>query len=301
MRPSPRRTSDKLGDGMFNSVIIAHRNRVLSIRALLRTLWLSSQEVGNKAYEIIITDLGSNNASIREFETYKPLMNLKLFRMDYKGPFWKTKALNHCVSKASGKYITMIDADSLVQPSFLPSIENFYKKNDKKIKLAHRVRFLTQTATKAVASKARVLDAGIIEKTILNRYDAFSLARERYGDDEIILKDIPQSRRAFAMRKKALGNSHFTMLKDSYMAIGGYDERFIGHGLEDLDFNLRAWRYLKTGVLRPELRFTVFHISHHNTPGWYKEELRGKNRRIYRKNKKDGVIVIPKGKNWGKF
>jgi len=283
-----------------NTVIVAYRNRIASLRVLLRSLFLASQRVKKDTYEIIITDLGYNSHSRAAEEEYKNKLNLKFLHPSYKGIFWKTKALNYAAKRSSGNYITMIDADSLVNCNFLEEIKSFFNHNKNDTKLAHRVRFVTPRISQT-AIRRRTFDCNFISHVIIPRSSSFALARERYGRKEKKLKDIPKPNRKYYYDNKALGNGFYSMKKKTYMAIGGYDERFIGYGLEDLDFNLRAWRYLGSGTLKPDNDHTVFHIYHRKEADWSKEKCLENNRTVYRKNKKNCVVAVSMGENWGEF
>ena len=102
------------------------------------------------------------------------------------------------------------------------------------------------------------------------------------------------------MSNQALGCSHFTMRKKDYLAVGGYDESFIGWACEDMDFNRRAFAYLKKGTLRPEPQFIVFSVSHQRN-AWMNQRTTRRNERLYASNKKKGIVQIPITKNWGQF
>lgn len=286
----------------MNTIISAYRNRKACLNTFLRSLYLSGEETKSK-YEVVITDLNSTDGSEKIFDLYKDKMNLKVFKVKYSGPFWKTKALNHCASKASGDLITMLDIDSMVLPGFLGHVDDFFRKN-KKTKLAHRVRFVNSKMSGRIKKNCNSLTKKELYAMLCKNINRHKLALERYTKKEIKLQDLPSSMRSdpAVYQSKALGNSHFTMPKDDFMKLGGFDERFIGHGLEDLDFNLRAFRYFKKGTLRPNSYFTVYHISHKHEKNWLSEKLRENNRVIYRKNKNKKVICLPiDPEKWGIF
>jgi predicted glycosyltransferase involved in capsule biosynthesis len=286
-----------------NSIIVAHRNRPNCLKTFLRSMELAALQVSPDSYEVVISDLGSKRRSLAVMECFSDSLNLKVIKNQYKGSFWKTKSLNNAASHTKGKYITMLDVDSVVNCNFLENIRQFYSiDNNKGVKLAHRVRFLTPAISKVLLKSWRKFDCDFLRKHIVKRASLFNLARERYSSQEIRYVKLPKEKRAKMQASQALGNSHFTMLKDDYMALGGNDERFIGHGLEDLDFNLRAWRLLKCGRLFPDHNRTVYHVAYAvKGTDWIGEKFKINNRRLYRKNKAKHIIKVPMSKNWGKF
>ncbi|MBD3255154.1 MAG: glycosyltransferase [Candidatus Lokiarchaeota archaeon] len=284
-----------------NSVVIPYRNRISCLKVLLRSLYLASKNVDKKSYEIIIVDLGYNRRSKHMYSTYKDRINLRFLHPEYNGPFWKTKTINYGIKRSFGNYITMIDADSLVNCNFLQEIQIFFNINKKKTKLCHRVRFLTPITSRTVVAKSKNLTCKFINTAIANRSSAFSLARERFTGKEKLLKDIPKDIRKYYFDGRALGNGYFSMPKDVFMDVGGFDERFVGYGLEDLDFNRRVWNYIKSGTLRPDPAHTVFHVYHKREADWHTEKLMENNRKVYRKNKKKGIVCLEKKPEWGEF
>ncbi|MCD6435232.1 MAG: glycosyltransferase, partial [Clostridiales bacterium] len=262
---------------LFNSIITTYRDRPKSLQIFLDSLKLAAKKVKKESFEIIITELGNSKAS-KIISRYSSDLNIKHLKIDYKSIFWKTKALNHCVLNSSGNFITMIDVDALVTQDFLKGIVEFYSNPAKyKTKLAHRVRFLGSKET------SQAFTAGVTDSLIngfIKRHKTLRFARERYTEKEMMVSRPDQLRRNDRQKlinTKALGNSHFTMRKEDYMAIGGYDERFIGWACEDLDFNLRAYKYLGGGQIREDLKYLIFSCHHSRNKDWFVHNKRREN------------------------
>ena len=281
----------------FNSIITSHRGRKGSVRSFFRSLLLSSKHIDRNSFEVIVADLDTDQEVDRIIDEYKKHLNINHCKINYTGLFWKSKALNHCASKAKGKYITMLDIDAIVTPHFLLEVEKFYKEvSREKVKLAYRVRFLDSVTSKQ-ATKNKFDEEFV--NGLIARQSKFRKAFERYTKNEIKLRKMSSSEKKWMM-DEALGNSHYTMRKEDFMAIGGYDERFIGWACEDLDFNRRAFEYLRHGTLLPTPVMTVF-STHHERTGWLSRASTLKNERLYAKNKQDKVIQLPIDDTWGKF
>lgn len=281
----------------FNSIISTHRGRKGSVRAFMRSILLSSKYVNKDTFEIIIADLDIDSEVDSIINSYKDKLNVKHRKIKYSGLFWKSKALNHCALNSEGEYITMLDIDSVVPPIFFREVEKFYKDPvNKRTKLCYRVRFLDPLTSKEVMKKP--FNEAFL-KGLINKHQKFRQAFERYTKDEIRLRKFTPAQKKW-MFGQALGNSHYTMLKEDFMAIGGYDERFIGWACEDLDFNRRAFLYLGGGTLMGTPPMTVFSV-HHKRTGWMSKKGTSKNENLCHSNKKKNIIQLPITDTWGKF
>jgi glycosyltransferase involved in cell wall biosynthesis len=282
----------------FNSIISTHRDRIGSLRGFLCSIKLASKYVNKDSFEVVITDLGQDDSIETIINAYRNFFNIKLLRPRYKGTFWKSKALNHCVLNSDGNYVTMIDIDAIVQPNFLESVESFFSNpSNYDTKLAHRVQYLDAKQSKFVTNNN--FDEAYVIQVLRNNHKKYLRSYERYTSKEVKIRDPKNNQRKW-LANKALGCSHFTMRKEDYLAIGGYDESFIGWACEDLDFNRRAFVYLGKGTLRPEPQFIVFSVSHQRK-SWMNDKNTKRNKRLYESNKKAGVIKIPITKSWGQF
>ena len=192
----------------------------------------------------------------------------------------------------------MIDIDSLVPPSFLIGIKDFFSNpNMNRTKLCHRVRYLDVRESKRVADGN--FNEEYIKKHLIGKAKKHRLAWERYTKNENKLRTFtkPQTR-WFA--GEALGNSHFTMKKKYYLEVGGYDERFVGWSCEDMDFNRRVFAYLGSGYLIASPKYTIFSV-YHTRSDWMSVKNTKKNTKMYQRSKKNGVIKLPIEENWGVF
>ena len=230
---------------------------------------------------------------------YKEYFNIKHIKVKYNGIFWRSKALNHSVSYASGKYITVLDIDSLITKFFLPGITEFYSSYDNEdIKLAHRVFYIS-------IEKIKVAMFGIYDEKfidgLIEKYYKYKIESEIYTKLEIAESNYKKIDKNW-LKSKALGNSHYTMLKVVFLELGGYDERFKGWGHEDSDFNRRVYMFLKKSRLRENQENEIFNITNRKYDKNYKSRsVIERNMKIYKENKENNVIKIDKGTNWGKF
>jgi len=279
----------------FNSIVTCHRGRRLALRAFLRAFSLAVKHLDKDSFEIVITDMDDSESLINK---YSDVLNINLCKVKYDGPFCRSKSLNHAVLNSQGQYITTLDVDSIVTKNFMQKIIDFYSDEDMgKVKLCHRVR--TLDIDTSLAFLFNNFDESMI-KTMFVNYDNFDIHVERYTKHENTRRNgaIPEP----WLKGDALGNSQFTMLKSIFMELGGYDERFVGKGSQDLDFNLRAYRFMGGGYLFTDYKTSLYHLRHGKIDESYcAASILYNNHSRYLENKSSGAITIPVSSSWGKF
>lgn len=282
---------------ILNTIIIAHRDRYEYLECLLKSLYISKKK-SNQEHEIVVVDLNSSR-NISDMEILKEcsnFMNVKVINVDYNEVFYKTKAINCGVLNSNGKYISLLDADTIVPIYYLQGIEDFYNnvENEQK-KICYRVVRVNQ---KEKNELFRNIDENILNG-LIERLTQFRMYLERYTEREIINKSFNIVNKG--LLNKALGNSHFTLPKENFIKVGGYNEKMIGWGCEDKEFNLRYYRKFKNGVLREDNKYICFSLPCNYEHNWRIESLHIKNKLIYQKTINSGIYELPIGENWGKF
>lgn len=285
---------------MFNSIVSTHRDRLGSLRAFLQGLFIASS-YAKEDFEIVITDLHPNSNSKDIINEYRSKLPIKhIHHASYRGTFWKTKCINNAVLNSSGYYITHLDIDAVVPPHFFDGIEDFYSSTPSdNAKLAHRVRFLNQKLSNEAC--AGNYDENYINNIIRYFSKYTKIAKERYTLNNSVntKENVPDDWK----NGKALGCSHFTMRKEDFIAIGGMDERMIGWGSEDTDFNWRAFRFLNGGYIRTEPKYSVYDVIHPKNwadSAWHAGHHKN-NSVIYDEHRAKNVIKIDMSEDWGKI
>lgn len=281
---------------MFNSIVTCHRGRRLALRVFLKAFSLAVKHINKDSFEIVITDMDEDNDAL--IDRYSNVLNINLCKVKYDGLFCRAKALNHAVLNAAGEHITVIDIDSIMSYHFLMNISKFYSEHGtKKLKLCHRIRQLDwDTSLDFLFIN---FDEDAVD-SIIENHDGFPINRERYTVDEIMYMggDIDEE----WLRGEALGTSQFTMLKSIFMELGGYDESFVGKGCQDLDFNFRAYKFMGGGYLKPDPRYSLYHLVNINSAKNYSTgKILRNNYDRYLSNKKNNIISLPISSRWGKF
>lgn len=287
-----------------NSIVSTYRNRPDSIKCFLGSFVYASSRVDKDSCEIIIVELSSAGGAEKIINSYRGKINIPitLYNIPHNGTFCKSKAINYGVKRASKEYITHIDIDSIVPPTFLIDTQQFYENSDMHdMKLCYRVRFLNSLLTNRFSKHGIRREKEIL--LLARKYSNSRLARERYTEKEIIVPHKAKFDPRLA-QGQALGNSHFTMRKDDYVAIGGFDEKMSGWGCEDLDFNWRFFKKFRKGYLRPDPQYTIFSLNHTMRWGdklWRHRSNMEKNKRLYERNKSKKIISLPIDRMWGEF
>lgn len=248
-------------------------------------------------FELIIVDLGSKQNSFDILKEYK--FNIKYEYIPYFGNFCKSRCLNYAFKKTSGNIITMVDIDSILPCGFLYNVDYFFKNNKNK-RLSHRVRIIDKDITKNILNLD--INCDIIQKYLIDDYLNHGVAKERFTEKNIekhYIKDIDEQE---LYNNHGIGNSHFSASRDIYLELGGYDERFVGWGYEDLDFNRRMFGLLKSAYLETRPEYTVYHTYHKRDYfKWRVYNLQLNNERRYLDSRDNNIIKLPMSESWGCF
>jgi len=291
---------------MYNSVIVAYRRRPECLRLFLKAFEHAAQNVKPNSVEVIITELCIDDDRTQKIiDEFKNKINIKYFPIQYTGNFWKSKALNHSARFAEGEIITMVDVDALVPPIFFVGIEKFFNEHKGKSRLGHRVRFLNDKGSSWFFNHPD-FSMSDFNKICVSKANDHKMAKERYTTANLQKHEFhPNKIRAAPHDFKTtqiLGNSHFSMQKKHYMQLGGFDERFIGYGCEDLDLNIRALKLIGESRMKLEPSYTVFHLAHkYEKRIWKDKSLTDLNRLNYKRNRRNRTVELPRNSQWGIF
>lgn len=215
------------------SVIVPVYNRLEHLRALC--LCLIKQE--EKPDELIISDDGSSEKVMDFIEDLLPKMDFKvkhIYQQDL--GFRKTRALNNAVREAKGDILVFCDQD-LIFPE--THIKNIKKNMEKKKFLMSRPMPVTEKEKNMIISalKENKLYKDII-KTLPTEYIIGTRNLLKKDKRRRIINQLKLSKRGIRL----VGMS-YAMYKEDYIAVNGYDEKYMGWGLEDDDFGNRLTAY----------------------------------------------------------
>ncbi|HEU4364531.1 MAG TPA: glycosyltransferase [Candidatus Krumholzibacteria bacterium] len=205
-------------------------------------------------FEVIIADDGSGPAIAEVIADFQGALPCPIthVRHDDEG-FRKTIIVNRAVTHARAPRLVFIDGDCILHHRFL---ERHHRRGCVGLALSgRRVMFdraLTERLTTDDVRSRRVERPAFWWKHAgrIDRWNGFYLP---------VLHRARNSRRA----AYELVGSNFSVHRDDFFRVNGYDERIIGRGLEDN--NLRA-RFLNSGIAvgtitREALQYHLFHTA----------------------------------------
>lgn len=232
------------------SVIVSTYNRPDALSVVLDGL--NAQTHGD--FEVIIADDGSGKETrdmlqkIRERLCY-PLTYI--WQKD-KG-FRAAKARNKAVAVSRGEYLIFLDGDCIPFPNFI----------EEHLRLAEPKWFVRGNRVMLSESFTRWVLHNQIEVTQFG-YSQLVKHRIRGNIKRMLpLLHLPLGPLRKMVPKKWQGakTCNLGVLKDNFMNLNGFDERYIGWGHEDADLVIRL---IRSGIYRKEGNFTipVLHLWH---------------------------------------
>ena len=230
------------------SLIIAVYNRI----DFLEKIFLSLLNQTAKDFEIIISEDGSS-AEVKELiKTYLNLFSypIKHAWHEDKG-FRKTVIANKAVLLSASEYLIFIDGDCILHSKFIES--HLKRKQENHILSGRRVK-LNEEIT------GKITNNDIIEKSIENpefwkhHCKRSTIKYGRYTTYQYHLRNI------FPNKFQLIG-CNFSMHKNDFITINGYDERIITRGLED---NNLCHRLIRNGkkikyLCREAIQYHLYH------------------------------------------
>lgn len=272
---------------MYNSFLIAYRNRKENLRYCLDSLILSSEVCDFKDFDVNIVNLDIKNDLKNILNKYKKLNINYKFIYDGDKHFAKSKALNKAFSLSNSKFITILDIDCVVSPYYFNGLLSFYKNHGEKSKLCYRVRMLNEDQSCYIKNN---FGKDIFDKEIIKKCGKYDKA------DELFTKKMTEfkSPGKDMIQGQCLGCGIFTINSNLFKKIGGFDERFIGHGYEDTDFNYRLFTYMRyrDSHLLTDPKYNVFHLFHKKTFSREYLSRQQHNKRLFLSNKINNIIKV---------
>ena len=228
------------------SLIIATYNSPAFLNAVLRSV--AGQQL--LPHEVIIADDGSTDETrdlINAWQKKGKIPIRHVYQQD-KG-FRLSRIRNRAVAVAEGDYIVFIDGDCLLRPGFVR--EHARLAEPGYVVVGNRVlcsREFTQ-ATIAAGSEIEAWWPASFPRGAINR--RWALLRVPLGP----LRKIGRRRRGLAI------GCNLAMWRRDFISVNGFDETFVGWGLEDEDIVVRLQN---TGIRQKSGRLstTVLHLWH---------------------------------------
>lgn len=232
------------------SLIISTYNRPDALLSVLNSL----NDQTCSEFEAVIADDGSNKETRRVIEDFRSESNFSISHVwqEDKG-FRAAKIRNKAVAKSNGNYLIFLDGDCLTFPTFVK----------RHIKLAE-AKFFVRGSRVMLSEEFtyEFIQSGCVPSSI-NTKKFLNLWRSKKVKRLLPLINIPFGHLRKYKKNKWFGvkTCNLGVWRNDFMAVNGFDERYISWGHEDADLAIRLIRY---GICRKEgvNAVAVLHLWH---------------------------------------
>jgi glycosyltransferase involved in cell wall biosynthesis len=215
------------------SVVLAFYKRIDYLKLVLKGF----ERQTFHDFEIIIADDGSSPMEVNEIEQLSKSFFFPITHLwhEDKG-FRKNKILNRAIVSANSGYLIFVDADCVPHCEFVA--EHFNYRNSKTCFTGRRVN-LSERIT-GYLTPQRTAD-GFLEKNLVMLIEdgifgkSFDVEKGFYFKYEIL-------RKFFNKKKRGIVGCNFSIHKDDFLKINGFDERYEAPSIgedSDVEYRLR--------------------------------------------------------------
>lgn len=262
------------------SLIISFYNRI----DYLRFVFAGLERQSFKNFEVIIADDGSDDNVVKEIENISQNYSFDIIHLwqEDKG-FRKNKILNRCISASTSDYLLFIDGDCVPHKNF---IEEHYINRKNNYSLTGRRVNLSEKITEGLSTEK--IKNGFLENSLLiQSIDGI------FGSTTDVEKGFYFRnnflRKYFNRKKRGLLGCNFSIHKDDFLKINGFDERYEAPSIgEDSDVQFRF--ELTGGKIIPLNNIAVQYHLYHKL-----QERQQQNLNIFNSVKKEKSAFTPYG------
>ncbi len=232
------------------SIVVSTYNWPQALEVVLQSL----ERQTDRGFEVVIADDGSKEETVALIRRYQARFPVPLKHAWQEDRGYRLAAgRNRAIEAASGDYIVIMDGDCFVLPDFVATHR----------RLAEPGWF--------VSGKRSYLRPGISERILggqpclgmSNRavWFARSLLNQCTRPAEFITLGEGAFRKKQPTEWKKAQTCNLAVWRSDCLRINGFDERYVGHGLEDSDFVLRL---IRSGARRKlgNNASLVLHLNH---------------------------------------
>lgn len=232
------------------SLIIA----VYEKRSFLEKVFLSLKNQTLQEFEAVIADDGSGSEIADCIRRYSPefAWPIRHVRHEHAG-FRKTVIANRAVQAAAADYLVFVDGDCVLHRRFL---ESHFRHRCRRVALGGRRVMLDRALTERMTNAD--ISSGRVEKPRFwwNHSDPSDYKHGLYLPGLFTLSNLGK-------KGYSIYGSNFSLFKEDFCAVNGYNEEIIGRGIED--DNLRERLKLNgitiKSITREAIQFHLFHES----------------------------------------
>lgn len=230
------------------SIILATYNWPEALKCVLESLEYQTY----KNFEVIVADDGSKEATTKVVNYFKKKSNLNIKHVwQEDNGFRLARIRNLALKESSAKYIIFIDGDCIAPHNF---VKNHVKLAEKGYFVSGNRVLLSNEFSKELFKN----NIKLYKWNILNWLSAF--LQKKCNRISPFFK-LPFPRKLKTTKWQGARGCNLGIWKEDLIKTNGWEEKFIGWGLEDSDMLIRLFN---SGVKRKEGRFAVpvIHIWH---------------------------------------
>ncbi|WP_190214737.1 glycosyltransferase [Kitasatospora indigofera] len=219
------------------SVVVPSYNAGPQVRRLLSCLALCELDAGD-SFEVVVVDDGSDDGTGELLTALAPRYPLEYLFLPRTSASGRAAARNAGIRAASGDVVVLVDADQVVEPGFLAAHARY-----------HRLR-----TDLVVAGPRGDMAEGEIDDERLAREFSLDAMPEIVGWDgrEFLLAEFSENFDNLETCWHYAFTCNLSVRREHLLAVGGFDEGFLGWGLEDSELGYRLRRRGLAFAFQPE-------------------------------------------------
>ncbi len=233
----------------YSFVIPTYNNRD-NLRNSLQSL-VVQQGYSKDLYEVIVADDGSSDDLLASLGDFRELLNMRLIRIERDEKSCRSRARNFGWKNSRGDFVVFIDSDIIVKEDHLKQLDRYFDANDGCVVIGNRIHARNGISREAIA-----------DGTL---FDAFELHVEDISClDYRYLTFSAQSFNAKVVPDPWLHaySCNIAMSRKWLSKTGGFDEKMLNWGLEDVEFAYRLYQANADIHINPYLEVIHQNLGH---------------------------------------
>lgn len=211
------------------------------------------RQTRKSGYEILICDDGSNDGTEEFIRDYKFPGNIEFRYVRQQHTASRAKVRNLGINNSKGDVLIFFDGDCIPCPEFVEKHMSKHSESDRSIVLLGS-RFDTFHPHTSVTSDL-----------IVNNFDKLkSMYRVPDMRPEDILVKYADNLNAIYLHFCYTWSCNISVKRSELLKVGGFDENYVGWGIEDVDLGYRLY---KSGLIsKYTTEAVIYHVPHRKAP-----------------------------------
>jgi glycosyltransferase involved in cell wall biosynthesis len=202
-------------------------------------------------YEVVVADDGSTDDLPASLDDFQELLNLRLVRMERDEKSCRSRARNFGWKNSCGDFVVFIDSDIIVKDDHLQQLDRYFDANDDCVVIGNRIH------KRSGISRETIADGTL--------FDAFKFPMEDISSlDYRYLTFSAQSFNARVVPDPWLHaySCNIAMSRKWLRKTGGFNEKMLNWGLEDVEFAYRLCQAHADIHINPYLEVLHQNLGH---------------------------------------